>query len=151
VDPHLQVTQSSSTIYALRMHVKGPFPDPHPNAHTVRIGGMGIPTKTVFLWVADGPDAASSLEQWDHECLHQTEITGASGEYKIEQATKRIISVKSTYLPTVRDLLQQSMTLLKRSWIVKGLWKGNGFHWMTICLCSFLLPARDVERSRSGL
>ena len=63
-DPHLQVTHSSSTVHTLWIQMEGPPPDPHPNAHTGRIRGKGIPTKTGSLWVADGPDAASSLEQW---------------------------------------------------------------------------------------
>ncbi len=70
-DPHLQVTHSSSTTHTLWIQMEGPPPDPHPNAHTGRIGGKGIPTKTGFLWVADGPDTASSIGQWAQDYLRQ--------------------------------------------------------------------------------
>jgi hypothetical protein len=33
MDPHLRVTQSSSTVYTMQMQMKGPSPDPRPNAH----------------------------------------------------------------------------------------------------------------------
>ncbi len=121
MDPNLRVTQSSSAVYTLRMQVKGPPLDPRPNTHTGRIGGMGTPTKTGLLWVADEPNAASSLEQWAQDYLRQHGITGALGEYVINQAIKKTISIQTTNLPMVRDLLQQSATWPNEHIISQGL------------------------------
>ena len=52
--------------------------------------------KTDFLWVEDGSDAASSLEQWAQDYLRQHEKLGTVNEYAIRQATMRTITIKAT-------------------------------------------------------
>jgi hypothetical protein len=101
--------------------MEGPPPDPHPNTHTGRIGERGIPTKTGFPWVTDGPDTPSSLGQWAQDYLRQHEQLGVLDENVIRQATMRTISIKTTNLPTMRGLLQQSMTCPNEHTISKDL------------------------------
>jgi hypothetical protein len=106
--------------------MEGPPPDPYPNSHTGRIRGKGIPTKTGFLWVSDDPDASSNLEQWAQDYLRQHGQLGVLDEYAIKQATMRTISIKTTNLPTVRELLQQSMTWTNEHTISRELTYGEG-------------------------
>jgi hypothetical protein len=109
-DPHLQVTHSLSMVHTLWIQTGDPLPDPHRNTHAGRIGGRGIPTNPGLLWVEDGPDSASNLEQWAQEYLRHHQQPGASKEYVIRQATMRTITINTTNLPGMRDLLQQSTT-----------------------------------------
>jgi hypothetical protein len=88
-DPHLQVTHFSSTVHTLWIQMEGPPPDPHRNTHTGQIGGRGIPTKAGFVWVTDGPDTTSRIEQWAQDYLRQHEKLGALDTYAIRQATMK--------------------------------------------------------------
>jgi len=72
-----------------------------------QIGGRGIPTKKDFLWVADEPNGIQTMCP---RLSSTTGQTGAFGEYKIGQVVKRTLTIKTSNLPRVRDLLQQSAT-----------------------------------------
>ena len=109
-DPHLQVNHSLSTVHTLWIQTDRLLSDKHQNANTGRTGGRGIPWKQGSLWVTDGPDSVSNLEQWAQVYLQQHGQPGALNEYVIQQATMRTITIDTTSLPKMRDLLQQSMT-----------------------------------------
>jgi hypothetical protein len=120
-DPHLQVTHSSSTVHTLWIQTERLPLDQDRHTQTGRIGERGIPRKQDLLWVADGPDSATNLEQWAQVYLQQHGQPGALKDYAIQQDTMRTISIHTTNLTGMRDLLQQSITWTSEQTISKEL------------------------------
>ncbi len=76
--------------------------------------------------MANGPDSANDLEQWAQVYLQQHGQTEALKEYVIQQVTMRTITIKTTSLPEIRALLQQSITWPSQQTISKELTYSEG-------------------------
>jgi hypothetical protein len=78
--------------------------------------------------MANGPDSANDLEQWAQVYLqqHHDGQIEALKEYVIQQVTMRTITIKTTSLPEIRALLQQSITWPSEQTISKELTYSEG-------------------------
>lgn len=104
-DPHEVMTHSSTKIFTLRMSTNLPPSTTVTKIYTGHIGAGGIRTIDGFLWMAEGSDVSTLLEDWTNDILRQTD---AETQYTIREGLKRTIDIRTSYLPEVRDILRKS-------------------------------------------
>ena len=102
---HTVMTHSSIKVFTLCMSTNLHPSDIPTETYTGQIGAGDISTRNDFLWLVEGSDAPALLEEWVKEV---SRLTDAKTRHSIEEGLLRTITIRTSYLPEIRDILQSS-------------------------------------------
>jgi hypothetical protein len=104
-DTHATMTHSSTKVATLRMAINLPNSTSDTDSGVGQIGSRGINTQDGFMWISEKPDAPVLLAEWASDIRR---LTSTEAPFTLDEGFHRSIEIKTSYLPTVRDLLHRS-------------------------------------------
>ncbi len=104
-DTHATMTHSSTKVATLRMAINLPNSASDTESSVGQIGSRDINTKDGFMWISQKPDASVLLETWVSDIRRLTSI---EFPFTFDERFKRSVEIRTSYLPTVWDLLHRS-------------------------------------------
>jgi hypothetical protein len=104
-DTHATMTHSSTKVATLRMTINLPNSPSDTESGVGQIGSRGINTQDRFMWISEKPDVSVLLESWASEIRR---LTSTEAPFTLDEGFHRSVEIKTSYLPTVRDLLHRS-------------------------------------------